>query len=108
MEKLIMSIVVIFTLALFGFLTWYFSHRARHKERILMIEKGLYTEKDKLKIKISWLKLGIVSLGLGCGVLLIGLLAKNGLLKGPGSIPIGILVITGAISLIIANFIDRR
>lgn len=96
MEKLIMFIAVIFILLLFGFLTWYFVHKARHKERILMIEKGLYTEKDKVILKVPWLKLGIVLFGLGLGVLLIGLLAKYGLLSGPGSIPIGILIITGA------------
>lgn len=108
MERLITFIAVLFILLLFGFLTWYFVHKARHKERILMIEKGIYTEKDKQILKFPWLKLGIVILGLGLGLLLIGLLAKNGLLNGPGSIPIGILSIAGAVSLIIANYIERK
>ncbi|TDS06790.1 hypothetical protein [Sphingobacterium paludis] len=106
MEKLIMFIALTFILLLFGFLTWYFAHKARHKEKMLMIEKGLYIDKEKLGV--PWFKLGIVVLGLGFGLLVIGLLAKNGLLKGPGSIPIGILSISGALSLIIAHYVQRK
>ncbi|GHE32216.1 DUF6249 domain-containing protein [Sphingobacterium griseoflavum] len=108
MEKLMMFIALVFILLLFGFLTWYFAHKARHKEKILLIEKGLYTEKDKAKRSMPWLKIGIVVFGLGCGLLFIGLLAKNGLLKGPGSIPIGILSISGALSLIVAHYVQRK
>ena len=108
MEKSVIFTLVFALLLFFGFLTWYFSHRARHKERLLMIEKGIPTIKDHTGAPFPWLKLGVVLLGLGIGLLLIAILATNGLLKGPGSLPISILAICGGVSLLIANYIGKK
>ncbi|WP_293946923.1 MULTISPECIES: DUF6249 domain-containing protein [unclassified Sphingobacterium] len=108
MEKSVIFAVVFTLLLLFGFLTWYFSHRARHKERLLRIEKGIPPIQERTDTPFPWLKLGVVVLGLGVGLLLIAILANNGLLKGPGSLPISILAICGGLSLVIANYIGKK
>src|SRR5690606_18081614 len=44
-EKSIAFIIVFITLMLFAFLAWYFSHKARHKEMLMLIERGIDIEK---------------------------------------------------------------
>jgi heme/copper-type cytochrome/quinol oxidase subunit 2 len=48
------------------FFVWFFSHRANHKERLMMIEKGMDMEeqvKKKARSGFPWLKLGILVIG---------------------------------------------
>lgn len=95
------------------FLAWFFSHKARHKERMMMIEKGLnideLSKKEEGKIiRFPWLKLGVVILGLSVGLLIIALLvALNVLDKGGNALPLSILGICGGISFIIANYLKN-
>jgi len=92
------------------FLVWFFSHKAKHKERLLMIEKELTADKQSKKEKnfsFPWLKLGIVVTGLSIGLLLIALLAGLKLLdKGGNALPLAILGVCGGISMVIANYVN--
>ena len=93
-----------------AFLVWFFSHRAKHKERLMMIEKGLNVDKHPQKesnFRFPWLKLGILIIGLSIGLLIIGLLATFDLLhKGGNTLPLSVLGICGGISMVIANYIN--
>lgn len=92
------------------FLVWFFSHKAKHKERLMMIEKGLNVDQHLQKesnFRFLWLKLGIIVIGLSIGLLIIGLLARFDLLhKGGNALPLSILGVCGGISMVIANYIN--
>jgi hypothetical protein len=69
------SIAILLMFFLTGiFLTWFFIHKAREKERLLLIEKGVDLSKlpisGKFRISFPWLKLGIIVTSISTGVLL--------------------------------------
>jgi len=54
------------------FLGWYFYLKARNNERMLLIEKGkdvseIYS-KQEIRIRIPWLKFGLLITGVGLGI----------------------------------------
>ena len=108
-----MSIFAFFILLAFIiciFLAWFFSHRAKHKERMMLIEKGLATEEktnDERSFSFPWLKVGIIILGLGIGLMVRSILAMAGWLKNEAVLPLGILVVCGGVSMVIANYINN-
>jgi hypothetical protein len=91
------------------FLVWFFTHRANHKERMMMMEKGLDLPVNKKKpfgSAFPWKKIGIVIIGLSVGLLLITLfVALEILQKGGDALPVAILAFFGGISLVIANYV---
>ena len=71
--------LILLVLILCLFISWLFYAKARHAERLLMIEKGIDANevlKNSNGFKFPWLKLGFLilglSLGLGVALLLIG------------------------------------
>ena len=109
MEQFYPLVWIAFIICLF--LAWFFSHKAKHKERMMKIEKGLDVDKPLREGEISrfpWLKLGVVIIGLSVGLLIIGVLAKLDLLhKAGGALPLSILGICGGVSFIIANYLNN-
>jgi hypothetical protein len=104
------SIIVFFLVVPFFFclfLAWLFAHRARNKERLLMIEKGINPDINPSAFSARTLifTLGIVLLCLGVGVGLIGLLAYLGML--PGVAPVAILLLSGGGGLLLAHFLTK-
>ncbi|MES2374193.1 MAG: DUF6249 domain-containing protein [Bacteroidota bacterium] len=103
------TIYIIFWLAFIIclFFVWFFSHRANHKERLMMIEKGIDAEeqaKRKDRSGFSWLKLGILVIGLSVGLLIITILVSLNLLdKGGNALPLAILGLCGGTAMVIAN-----
>lgn len=102
-ETITLSIVFIFFMA--GvFLTWFFIHKAKTKERLLMIEKGVdisqIPQERKLITNFPWLKIGIVAAFMGFG-LTIGDTDSNMI------ITMGVLLLFGGIGMILANYLDR-
>lgn len=98
-------------LGLLGFFTcillaWYFAHQARHKERLLMIEKGM---KPDLPVRngSALLKIGIVVIGLSIGLATIGILSHFNLLGSADAIPLSIFGLSGGIALLIANHLSK-
>lgn len=103
MDGIILSIVFIFFMA--GvFLTWFFSHKARVNERMMLIEKGMdLPARQPTKLfegNFPWLRIGVVVIGIGLG-LIIG--------EGNGSfvVTIGSIFLCGGIGMFLANFLDR-
>lgn len=110
-----MSLPEIFALSIcasfpvFAFLAWYFSHRARHKERLLMIEKNMNlnditSPARRANGKLLY-KAGVVTLGLGIGFLVITLFSAIGLRDFINADPtvLAILLISGSGALLIAE-----
>lgn len=85
------------------FLAWYFIRRAKFKEKILLMEKGIDIKDLDLsgsnKTSFPWLRIGIIITGVALGTLIVAL--AN--LKGKESEAL-ILLFTG-LSFILAYFI---
>ncbi len=56
------------------FLVWFFTHKSREKERLLLIEKGVdvppMPELVKFNFQFPWLKIGFVIFGMASGMVL--------------------------------------
>lgn len=92
------------------FLVWFFSHRAKHKERLMMIEKGMDPQsllQQRNFFRFPWLKLGIVIIGLSIGLMIISILISLKALENSAVLPLAILGICGGGSMIIANRINK-
>lgn len=90
------------------FLAWFFRNRARHKERMLMIEKGMHPDVrtgDPQMVRKIIRKIGITGIGFGTGLAIISLLLLLDLkwIINTTPVPIAILIICTAIALLIAN-----
>lgn len=99
------AFTVVFILFMAGvFFSWFFIHRAKSKERLMLIEKGsdptLFFQSKKITINFPWLKIGIVLAGMGIG-LLFGSISSN-----PGLI-LGSVFLFGGIGMVIANYLDK-
>ncbi len=93
------------------FLAWYFSHKGRHEERKMLIQKGLNTDdllKSEGRFRFPWFKSGIVIIGLSVGLGIIAILVNLGLTSRSDAIYPAILGLCGGSSLVIAHFIDKR
>ncbi len=89
------------------FLVWFFSHRAKHKERLMMMEKGLDISASKDNRRgpgFPWQKIGVIIIGLSIGLVIISILASLTILdEGGNALPLAILGICGGIAMVIAN-----
>jgi len=102
MEKAIVVCVSTVTITVFLFLTWYFWHKAKSRERMFLLEKGLDPKETVDKIQnTSLLKVGIIIIGLSLGLLIIYFIEKFGNIHGPEGL--AIMGLSGGISMIIAN-----
>lgn len=103
METITLSIVFIFFMA--GvFFTWFFIHKAKTKERLILIEKGidlpqLPKEKNFLN-NFPWLKIGIVVAFMGLGILFGAGYQERG-------IATGWVFLFGGIGMVIANYLGK-
>ena len=102
MEKALVICVTTVTITTCLFLTWYFWYKAKSKERLFLLEKGLDPKDTIDKIQnLSLLKFGIVVIGLSVGLLIIHFVDKFSSVHGP--VGLAIMGLSGGISLIIAN-----
>jgi hypothetical protein len=101
------------------FFAWFFSHQAKSKERLMLIEKGIditeFYNKTKSLPYITWRKTGIVVIGFGIAYLVSELTRVRVIIDVVGGPPSGIrpnystalfFIIIGA-SIFIAHFADR-
>jgi uncharacterized membrane protein len=102
-ETITLSIVFIFFL-IGVFLTWFFIHKAKTKERLLLIEKGIdisqISQESKLITNFPWLKIGIVALFMGLGLAI-------GSVPSDTALMIGFIFIFGGIGMVIANYFGK-
>jgi hypothetical protein len=118
MDTILIAILLIFFLTGL-FFTWFFIHKARAKERLLLLEKGIdlsnLPQIGKFKFDFPWLKIGIITTSISIGAFLgIFLLSIPGVVKlipqnfiYPGDIIYGMLLLFGGIGMILANFLDK-
>ena len=107
--EMFFSMVVITAAGLF--LASFFTRRAKFKEKMILIEKGLDIKDLNLlnekRYKFPWLKIGIVitsaSIGLAFGMFWLRKLGVN----GPEGIPMVMMMLFTGIGMIIAHFIRR-
>jgi len=109
------------TLVWLGFLAsivlgLYFYFSARHKERMALIEKNAdLTEIFKVRefrFQFPWLKLGMIILGVGLGLIAVVVIANQPEIKNLTQDLIemlagGILLISGGLGLVIGYFIEK-
>lgn len=108
MENIFFCIITV-TFIVCIFLAWYFIHKSKHKERLMMIEKGITPDLPTLKkhsAKSYLLKIGVMVIGLSFGLVIISILGKFELING-NIIPLAILGICGGGSMVIANYIGN-
>ncbi|MCK4343933.1 MAG: hypothetical protein KAX05_01510 [Bacteroidales bacterium] len=93
-------------------LAWYFYLKARNKERMALIEKGVdvsefYTKSD-LKFRFPWLKIGIIVTGISIGFALgLFIIADPKFQFEGGPVILATSFFFGGISIIIAYFVDK-
>ena len=119
----ILIIVIFFFTAIF--FTWFFIHKAKTKERLLLIEKGVELSNipRRRRFKFPWKKIGIVIVFGAFGVLFGGFLESFNLFKPEESttplFEMSILHQNGILSLlfmylfggggmIIAHYLDKK
>src|ERR1035437_2875064 len=104
------SIAILLMFFLIGiFLTWFFIHKAREKERLLLIEKGVDLSKlpisGKFRISFPWLKLGIIVTSTSFGLLLGVILSSIPFFEQitHGKLPLLFMFLFGGIGFILAS-----
>lgn len=105
-----MGLTELFTLALIAiaglFLGWFFVKRARFKEKIILLEKGIDIKDLNLmgnnNTNSLWLRIGIIITGTALGALLVAATKFS-----PGVQEAVILLFTG-VSVIIAYFVGNK
>lgn len=103
MEGIVLSIVFIFFMA--GvFFTWFFSHKAKVNERMMLIERGMDLPVNQpirlFEGHFPWLRVGLVVIGIGTGILI-------GASSGGFNFTMGSIFLCGGIGMFLAGFLDR-
>jgi len=94
------------------FFTWFFIHKAKVKERMLLIEKGVdlnnLPKSTRFNFIFPWFKIGfiIASISFGCllGVLLMDKPFFHSIREG---LPVILMFMFGGIGMILAYFLDK-
>lgn len=109
-EGIIFAVLLIFFL-IGLFLTWFFIHRARVKERLLLIEKGMnlsnFPKNEDVKVKLLWLKIGIVITCISIGLLISALLTDNPYFRYMNDRSTIFIFLFGGVGMILAYFTDK-
>lgn len=112
MNEFTLSILALISLAGL-FLAWFFVRRARFKEKIILIEKGidikdLNISGDK-KAQFSWLKIGIIIISISVGLLLGAFLMAIPFFDkmAAGNFPLLLIFLFAGIGMVLANFLDK-
>lgn len=94
-----------------GVLGWYFYNKVKLEEKKLRMEHGLDPEDPNRRDRrwhFPWLKLGIVVISLGVGLLLIALMVNYTVIGHSDGIYPAILCICGGLGLVIAHFVPSH
>ncbi|PWN07868.1 DUF6249 domain-containing protein [Rhodohalobacter mucosus] len=93
-----------------GFLAWFFTHQAREKERLMLIEKGIdVPDKESgfnFKFRFPWLRLGIVITAISTGIFT-GILIES-IVDLRGEIIPVFMFLFGGIGMIIAHYAGKK
>jgi hypothetical protein len=117
-NHLLIMLILSISFLTVAFLTWFFIHRARAKERLALIEKGIDPSQLANISRISWLKIGIVTVAASTG-LIIGFILESLLQSGHGlenhsalqswqfPLPILLMFLFGGIGMIVGHIIEK-
>ena len=109
MGQIIFTIIFLaFLVAIF--LAWYFTHKSREKERMLLIEKGLEVPEDKggwnFSFRFPWLKLGVLITAISVGLITGGII--NELTETRSEFVPIMMLFFGGIGMIIAHYVGKK
>jgi len=92
-----------------GFLAWYFSHKSREKERLMLIEKGVEVPEVERGVKFTfrfpWLKIGILITFIATG-LIVGIIISEITTSRYPFEPI-MMLLFGGLGMIMAHYAGR-
>lgn len=109
MDPILFLTILLVTFTVCIFLTWFFYHKAKTKERLILLEKNVDINqliKIEQRFYFPWLKVGILVTGIGVAFGLQAVLLALSVNDEP--LYLFVLFLCGGISLIIANYVDRR
>ena len=108
MDPLLFATILLAIFAIFIFLAWYFNHKAKAKERLLLIEKGIDIQEllQNQKPSNTFLKISVVIIGLGIALALQAILLRFGVNDEPPYL--AVLFLCGGVSLFIVHRINLR
>ncbi|HCU43738.1 DUF6249 domain-containing protein [Sphingobacterium faecium] len=105
------TVIAIMVVSLFStiFFTLYYYFQARNKERMALIEAGLdLSQFYKKKVQISqWLRLGILAVGIGVGLLIVGLMTQYQVQPVTAVLKVSLIVLCGGIAMVVASYVDK-
>jgi hypothetical protein len=106
-EFIIILIVFGTLLAILLFLAWYFVSRAKAKDKQFLIEKGININDPNFRssFQLSWLKVGIVAIGISLALFLLVILDKYARIGS--TLGFAIILLFAGISMVVANFIGK-
>lgn len=108
--NLIVFTIIFLAFLTAGFLAWYFTHKSREKERMLLIEKGEQVPEQKdgwsFSFQFPWLKIGILITAIAVG-LISGILINEMTDVRAEFAPI-MMLLFGGIGMIIAHYMGRK
>ena len=113
MTAMIITVLLILFFLTALFLTWFFIHRARTKERLLLIEKGIdlsnLPKSGNFRINFPWLKIGIIIISISIGLIIGAFLMSSTLFHriAGGQFPLLLMFLFGGIGMVLAYFIDK-
>lgn len=109
---LVFNYIVVLCLILSVFFAWFFYNRSRHEERKLMIQQGgdfsgnqFFPKENALKY--VWLKLGILVVGIGIGLVITALISNLDFYLN-GAIYPGIIGLCGGGAMIFSHYLVKR
>jgi len=108
MGQIIFTIIFLaFLVAIF--LAWYFTHKSREKERMLLIEKGIEVPEQKggwnFSFRFPWLKIGVLITAIAVG-LIIGIILNE--ITGERQFPPVMMLLFGGIGMIVAHYVGKK
>ena len=108
MGQIIFTIIFLAFLAA-AFLAWYFTHKSREKERMLLIEKGIEVPEQKggwnFSFRFPWLKIGVLITAIAVG-LIIGIILNE--ITGERQFPPVMMLLFGGIGMIVAHYVGKK
>ncbi len=109
MNQIVFTIIFLAFLTA-GFLAWYFTHKSREKERMLLIEKDQQVPEQKdgwsFSFRFPWLKLGVLITAIALGLITGTLINEITDIRAEFQ-PI-MMFLFGGIGMIVAHYMDRK
>lgn len=94
-----------------GVIGWFFYNKMKLEEKKLLIQQGIHPDEklsERRKWQFPWLKLGIIIISLGMGLLIIAIMANLHLTGNSDAFYPAIFCLCGGIGLVIAHIVPTQ